>query len=123
MTAVAGAADDFDMLVDLRNLNLIHILIELLSNQQNRSNPSLLGSMITILTNMSLNDQNNVKIRLHGAHLIGQILMENCTTYNKENPKHYVMSISFVFKVFDSVKTQEITFRPSTRYSSCVCGS
>ena len=123
MTAVAGAADDFDMLVDLRNLNLIHILIELLSNQQNRSNPSLLGSMITILTNMSLNDQNNVKIRLHGAHLIGQILMENCTTYNKENPKHYVRSICSLSKVFDSVKTQEIIFKPSTRYSSCVCGS
>jgi hypothetical protein len=122
LTGVAGAADDFDMLVDLRNLNLIHILIELLSNQQNRTNPSLLGSMITILTNMSLNDQNNVKIRLHGAHLIGQILMENCTTYNIENPKHYVRLISFVFKIFDSVKTQEITFRPSTRYSSCVCG-
>lgn len=110
------------MLVDLRNLNLIHILIELLSNQQNRSNPSLLGSMITILTNMSLNDQNNVKIRLHGAHLIGQILMENCTTYNKENPKHYVNYNSYLFKVFYSVKTQEIIFKPSTRYSSCVCG-
>lgn len=46
--------------------------------------------MITILTNMSLNDQNNVKIRLHGAHIIGAILMENCTTYNKDNPKNYV---------------------------------
>ena len=51
--------------------------------------------MITILTNMSLNDQNNVKIRLHGAHIIGAILMENCTTYNKDKPKNYV-SCSFL---------------------------
>jgi hypothetical protein len=56
--------------------------------------------MITILTNMSLNDQNNVKIRLHGAHIIGAILMENCTTFNKDKPKNYV-SCSFLtrFKV------------------------
>ena len=40
---------------------------------------------------MALNDQNNIKIRLHGAHIIGQILMENCPPYNKEqaNPRKY----------------------------------
>lgn len=49
--------------------------------------------MLTILTNLSLNDQNNIKIRLHGAHIIGKILMENCPTYNKDNPKKYVKLI------------------------------
>ena len=90
LTAVAGAADDFDILVDLRNLGFITIVLELLEKPETRNNPNLMGSTITILTNMSLNDTNNVKIRLHGAHLIGQILMENCTTFNKDNPKNYV---------------------------------
>ena len=90
MTAVAGAADDYDILVELRNLNFIHVILDLLQVEQNRNNPNLLGSMITILTNMSLNDQNNVKIRLHGAHIIGSILIENCTTFNKDHPKNYV---------------------------------
>ena len=94
LTAVAGAADDFDILVELRNLNFITILLEMLTESQNRENPNLIGAMITILTNMSLNDQNNVKIRLHGAHIIGSILIENCTTFNKENPRKYVKLLS-----------------------------
>lgn len=49
--------------------------------------------MLTILTNLSLNDQNNIKTRLHGAHIIGKILMDNCPTYNKEDPKKYVKII------------------------------
>ena len=89
---MAGAADDFDILVELRNLHFIHLLLDMLQLDQIRNNPNLLGSMITILTNMTLNDQNNVKIRLHGAHIIGSILMENCTTYNKDRPKSYVRS-------------------------------
>ena len=88
----------------------------------NRNNPNLLGSMITILTNMSLNDQNNVKIRLHGAHIIGAILMENCTTYNKDKPKNYV-SLQFLTHVHHSVRTREKTRRPSTRSRSCACAS
>ena len=99
LTAVAGAADDFDILVELRNLNFITILLEMLNESQNRENPNLIGAMITILTNMSLNDQNNVKIRLHGAHIIGSILIENCTTFNKENPRKYVKLLSFLFLV------------------------
>ena len=95
MTAVAGAADDFDMLVDLRNLNFITILLDMLQSPQTRTNPNLIGSMVTILTNMSLNDQNNVKIRLHGAHIVGAILMENCTTFNRENQKSYVSDDAF----------------------------
>jgi hypothetical protein len=92
---VAGAADDFDILVELRNLNFIHLILDMLLVDCNRNNPNLIGSMLTILTNMSLNDQNNVKIRLHGAHLIGGILMENCTTYNHDRPKTYVPLIIY----------------------------
>jgi hypothetical protein len=90
LTAVAGAADDFDLLVEMRNLHLIHILLDMLMVDTHRGNPNMMGSIITILTNMSLNDQNNVKIRLHGAHIIGGLLMENCTTFNVENSKKYV---------------------------------
>ncbi len=92
LTAVAGAADDFDVLIELRNLNFIHIILDLLQLDAYQNNPTMMGSMITILTNMSLNDQNNVKIRLHGAHIIGGILMDNCTTFNKDHPKNYVSS-------------------------------
>ena len=92
LTAVAGAADDFDILVELRNLNMINLLLDMLNSPVNRDNPNLMGAVITILTNMSLNDQNNVKVRLYGAHIIGSILMENCTTFNVENPKKYVGS-------------------------------
>lgn len=88
---MAGAADDFDVLVEMRNLHLIHILLDMLMVDSHRSNPNMLGSIITILTNMSLNDQSNVKIRLHGAHIIGGLLMENCTTFNLDNQKKYVM--------------------------------
>ena len=49
--------------------------------------------MLTLLTNLSLNDQNNLKIRLHGAHIIGKILMDNCPNFNKDNPKKYVNTI------------------------------
>ena len=38
----------------------------------------LIGSILTTLTNLSLHDQTNVKIRLYGAHIIGKILMKNC---------------------------------------------
>jgi hypothetical protein len=30
LTAVAGAADDHDLLVEMRNLHLIHILLDML---------------------------------------------------------------------------------------------
>jgi hypothetical protein len=87
--------DDFDILMDLRNLNLVPIILEML--QSHKNNPILVGSMLTILTNLALNDQNNIKIRLHGAHVIGKILMENCPTYNKDNPKKYVRLFSLDF--------------------------
>lgn len=47
--------------------------------------------MLTILTNLSLNDQNNIKTRLFGAHIIGKILMDNCPLYNRDTPKKYVI--------------------------------
>jgi hypothetical protein len=53
---VAGAADDFDLLVEMRNLHLIHILLDMLMVDAHRGNPNMMGSIITILTNMSLND-------------------------------------------------------------------
>jgi hypothetical protein len=54
---VAGAADDFDLLVDLRNLNFIQILLEMLQEQPwCRNNAAMQGAVLTILTNMSLND-------------------------------------------------------------------
>ncbi len=90
---MAGAADDYDILVELRNLHFIHILLDMLQLDVHRNNPNMMGSILTILTNLSLNDQNNVKIRLHGAHIIGGILMENCTTFKFDNPKKYVIHI------------------------------
>lgn len=86
LTSTAGAADDFDLLVELRNLNFINIVLDMLG--WCRENPNMLGALLTILTNISLNDQNNVRIRLHGAHIIGALLMENCSTFSK--PKAYV---------------------------------
>jgi hypothetical protein len=67
------------------------------------NHPNMIGSILTILTNMSLNDQNNVKIRLHGAHIIGGILMDHCTTFNTQNPKKYVRPPEVVFSSFTRV--------------------
>ncbi len=36
------------------------------------------------MTNLSLNDEINTKIKLHGAHLIGKILMDNCPVFIKD---------------------------------------
>lgn len=75
-------AEEQDILVELRNLNLVQLILDMLDSH--KSNPILTGSMLTILTNLALNDQNNIKIRLHGAHIVGKILMENCPTFNKD---------------------------------------
>ena len=40
--------------------------------------------MLSNLTNLALNDQINTKIRLHGAHIIGNILMDNCPVLIKD---------------------------------------
>jgi hypothetical protein len=45
----------------------------------------MIGSILTTLTNLSLNDSTNQKIRLHGAHTIGKVLMDNCPAFNKES--------------------------------------
>ena len=69
-------------------------LIVAITGPENDSNmpdtPGILGSILTTLTNLSLNDANNVKIRLHGAHIIGKLLMENCPQLNRDEPKIYV---------------------------------
>ena len=44
----------------------------------------MIGSILTTLTNLSLNDETNVKIRLNGAHIIGRVLMDNCPALSKE---------------------------------------
>ena len=59
-------------------------------NENSQDTAGLLGSILTTLTNLSLNDANSVKIRLHGAHIIGRLLMENCPSLNKDQSKVYV---------------------------------
>lgn len=44
----------------------------------------MICQVLSNLTNLSLNDQLNMKIRLVGAHYIGIILMENCPVLIKE---------------------------------------
>lgn len=52
------------------------MLVELL--QKNVNDSILACHVLSVLTNLSLNDQINVNIRLQGAHIIGKILMDNC---------------------------------------------
>lgn len=75
------SGENQDILAELRDLQFVPILLKMLVSKES-SNPATLGSILTILTNLSLNDANNVKIRLHGAHLIGGILMDNCPALN-----------------------------------------
>jgi hypothetical protein len=44
----------------------------------------MIASVLTTLTNLSLNDAANVKIRLNGAHIIGRVLCDNCPALNKD---------------------------------------
>ena len=83
------------MLQELRELNLVSILLQLLvaisqaqGGEDLQNAPPIMGSILTTLTNLSLNDSNNVKIRLHGAHIIGQILMDNCPAVAKASKEH-----------------------------------
>ena len=84
------SGEDQDVLAELKDLNLVPILLQLLvaistpDNENLQESAGLLGSILTTLTNLSLNDANNVKIRLHGAHIIGRLLMENCPPLNKD---------------------------------------
>ena len=72
------------MLAELKDLNLVPIMLQLIvaitapESETQPDTPGTLGSILTTLTNLSLNDANNVKIRLHGAHIIGSLLMDNC---------------------------------------------
>ena len=65
-------------------MNLVPIMLQLMvaitapESETQPDTPGILGSILTTLTNLSLNDLNNVKIRLHGAHIIGSLLMDNC---------------------------------------------
>lgn len=40
--------------------------------------------ILSNLTNLALNDQINVRVRLEGAHIIGKLLMENCPVLIKD---------------------------------------
>lgn len=65
------------MLAELKDFNIVPIMLQLVvaitspDNPNPHEIPGVLGSILTTLTNLSLNDANNVKIRLHGAHIIG----------------------------------------------------
>lgn len=71
------------MLIEFKDLNLVEILLEFLSTHIN--SPIMICQILSNLTNLALNDLLNIKVRLHGAALIGRILMENCPALIKEN--------------------------------------
>ena len=78
------SCEDQDVLAEFKDLNLVPIMLQLIvaitapESETQPDNPGVLGSILTTLTNLSLNDANNVKTRLHGAHIIGKLLMDNC---------------------------------------------
>ena len=74
--------DDQDILVEFNDLNVVQIMLEFL--QSYRSFPIMICQILSCLTNLALNDQINIKIRLHGAHIIGTILMDNCPVLIKD---------------------------------------
>tara|TARA_B110000285_G_C15046585_1_gene574632 strand:+ start:452 stop:754 length:303 start_codon:yes stop_codon:yes gene_type:complete len=75
-------AEDQDILVEFKDLNIVQILLELLQSYQ--QNPIMICQVLSNLTNLALNDQINSRIRLQGAHLVGSILMENCPVLMKD---------------------------------------
>ena len=81
------SGENQDILQELFDLGAIHLLLNLLvqtskeTTEHQQAVPGtceLLGVILTCLTQLSMHDQSNVKLRLHGAHLVGQILMQNC---------------------------------------------
>lgn len=92
----------------------------------------LIGSILTSLTNLSLHDTTNVKIRLYGAHIIGKILMRNCPALMKEGEApckytndldeniklqhelqlHCLRSLRFLYSVEKNRKTFKMIFPP-----------
>ena len=54
-------ADDQDLLIELKELNIAQVMLDLL--QRNVKNPIMICQILSILTNISLNDQINVNIR------------------------------------------------------------
>jgi hypothetical protein len=57
-------------------------MLELLLN--NLESSVIVTNILSCLTNLALNDQINYKIRIHGAHIIGRILMTNCPALTKD---------------------------------------
>lgn len=53
-------ADDQDLLIDMKELNIAQVMLDLL--QRHVSNPILTCQILSILTNISLNDQINLNI-------------------------------------------------------------
>ena len=81
------SGENQDILQELFDLGAIHLLLNLLvqtskeTTEHQQAGPGtceLLGVILTCLTQLSMHDQSNVMLRLHGAHLVGQILMQNC---------------------------------------------
>jgi hypothetical protein len=74
--------EDQDILGEFNDLNVVQIMLEFL--QSYRAFPIMICHILSNLTNLALNDQINIKIRLHGAHIIGTILMDNCPVLIKD---------------------------------------
>ena len=69
-------------MVEFKDLNVVTILLDLISNHL--STPVIVCQILSNFTNLALNDQISTKIRLHGAHIIGKIMMENCPILTKD---------------------------------------
>lgn len=124
------SGEDQDILSELKDLGIIPLLLNMLVSESSvpkQQTPALLGTILTTLSNLALNDQNNVKIRLHGAHIVGKILMSNCPSIQNlnysddltENTKiqhelqlHCLRCLRFLYSVEKNRKTFKVIFPP-----------
>ena len=93
---LTSAGEDQDLLTMLKDLNIVPLLLELLQqknqacvssrdkSEEDSNNSVIIASILSTITNLSLNDAANVKIRLNGAHILGRVLFDNCPALNKD---------------------------------------
>ena len=111
---------------------MLGMLVGIQAQSNQEEVPMLIGSILTSLTNLSLHDTTNVKIRLYGAHIIGKILMRNCPALMKEGESpckytndpdeniklqhelqlHCLRSLRFLYSVEKNRKTFKMIFPP-----------
>ena len=60
-------SNDQDVLMEFKEINPIETLMDLLKS----NNPIVQCNVLSAVTNLSLNDQINLNVRIQGAHLIG----------------------------------------------------